>query len=87
VVFDHEAQGRPVGTPDVDALTVSDIDDGHPGTIDEHTARRPVVDCYPFASIETQQRVSARDPRMGDAHVGSEVTSHDQIIARGKTTP
>lgn len=48
VVFEHEAQAWPVGTPDVDALAVSDIDDGHPGTVDEHTARRPVVDCYPL---------------------------------------
>jgi hypothetical protein len=87
MVFDHEAQARPVGTSDVDALSVSDIDNGHPTTVDEYAARRSVVDGYPFASIETQQHMSARDPRMCDAHVGAKVTSHDEIVAGGETAP
>ena len=46
----------------------------------------PVL-AYELGGDSFGQVVSARDPRMCDAHVGSKVTSHDQIVARGKTTP
>ena len=54
-------------------------------TVDERPCRRTVVDRYPFAAIEAQQQVCAGDQRMGNAHVGAQVTSDDHIVAWRET--
>jgi hypothetical protein len=87
VAFDHEAQPRPVGTSHVDALAVTDVDDGNPSVIDEHPRRGSVVDRHPFAAIEPQQQMCAGDQRVCHAHVGTQVTPHDHIMTGGKTAP
>jgi hypothetical protein len=78
---DREAQTRPVRPSYVNALAIADVDHPHSATVDENPRRRPAVDRYPFALIETQQQVRASDQRMGNTHVGTKVTSYDDIIA------
>jgi hypothetical protein len=85
VTSDQEAQTRPVRPSYIDALAIPDVDHPHPATVDEHPRRRPVVDRHPFALIETQQQVRAGDQRIGNAHVGTKVTSNDDIMACGET--
>jgi hypothetical protein len=81
VTSDLEGQTRPVGPSDVDALAIVDVDPPHPLAADENPGGRTVVDRYPFAPIEAQQQVRAGDQRMGNAHVGAEVTSDHHITA------
>jgi hypothetical protein len=85
VTSDQEGQTWPVRSCDVDALTIADVHHPHAATVDEHPSRRTVVDRYPFAPIEAQQQVCAGDERMGNAHVGAEITSNDHILTCRET--
>jgi len=85
VASDREGQTRPVRPADVNALAIADVDHPHPATVDEYPRRRPVVDRYPFALFETQQQVRAGDYWVGNAHVGTKVTSNHDITARCET--
>jgi hypothetical protein len=81
VTSDFKGQAWPVRLSDVDALAIPDVDHPYPLTVDECPCWRTVVDRHPVASIEAQQQVCAGDQRMGNAHVGTEVTSDDHIVA------
>jgi hypothetical protein len=81
VTSDEEGQPWTVRPCHIDALTVANIHQLHPATVDEHPGRRTVVDRYPFAPIEAQHQMCAGDERMGNPHVGTEVRSHDHVLA------
>ncbi len=80
MVSEREGQTRPVGLSDVDALAIADVDNRHPATIDEHPVRRIIGDREPPALLKAQQQVRASNERMGDTHVGAEVTSDHYIM-------
>jgi hypothetical protein len=82
VPSDLEDQQRPVRVSDVDGLAVADVDQRDPVTVDVGAVQRIVVDRQPAALIEAQQQVGARDQRVGDAHVGAQVTADHHIVAR-----
>ena len=79
---DLEPQRRPIGIADVDARAVLDVDHRHPPAVDEGPVERTVVDRQPPALIEPQQQMGARNQRVGDAHVGPEVTPDHHVVAR-----
>ena len=77
-----ERQQRPVGVSDVDTLAVMDVDHRHPAAIDVRPVQRTVVDRQPPALIEPQQKMSTRNQRVRDAHVGPEVAPDNHVMAR-----
>lgn len=77
-----EAQERTVGVSDVQALAVIDLDHGYATAVDERLVQRIVVDRQPSALIETQEEMSTRDQRMGDPHIGAQVSSDHHVVAR-----
>ena len=79
---DLEGQLRTVGVADVEALTVVDVDDGHPPAVDVHPVEAAVVDGDPPALVEPQHQVGAGDQRMCDTDVGAQVTADDDVVAR-----
>ena len=81
VAPDEKGQPWPVRPGNVDALAVANIHHLHPATVEKHAGRRTVVDRNPFAPIEAQQQMCAGDERMGNPHVGAEVSSHDHVLA------
>ncbi|BCO90737.1 hypothetical protein MINTM015_39940 [Mycobacterium paraintracellulare] len=85
VPADPKAQTRPVGPGEVEALAIVDVDGPYPVTIDENAGGRTVVDRDPFGPVEAKQEVGSSDQRMGDAHVGAEVTSDHDVVARRET--
>jgi hypothetical protein len=80
VVTDLESKLRPVGIADVDALAVVDVDHRHPPAIDVSPVQRTVVDRQPPALVEPQQQMSARNQRVGEAHIGPEVAPHHHVM-------
>ncbi|OBG67696.1 hypothetical protein A5704_09140 [Mycobacterium sp. E735] len=81
---DLEHQLRPVRVPDVEALTVVDVDDRHPPAVHESAVERTVVDRQPPALVEAQQQVRAGDERVGDAHVGAQIPPDHDVVTGGK---
>jgi hypothetical protein len=77
---------RPIGIADVDRLTVVDVDHRRSTAVDESAVQRTVVDGQPAALVETQQQVSPGDQGMGDAHVGAEIASNDDVVTRCEST-
>jgi hypothetical protein len=82
VAPDLECQQRPVGISDVDALAVVNVDYRHPAAVDVSPVQRTVVDRQPPTLVESQQKMSARNQRVRDAHVGPEVAPDDHVVAR-----
>jgi hypothetical protein len=54
-----EAQPRPVGIADVDALAVLYVNHRHLAAVDESPVQRTVVDRQPPALVEAQQQMRA----------------------------
>ncbi|AJK77995.1 hypothetical protein RE97_01495 [Mycobacterium avium subsp. paratuberculosis] len=86
VAADVEGQQRAVRVSDVDGAPVVDLDHRHPAAIDESSVERTVVDGQPLALVVAQQQVGARDQRVRDAHVGSQIAPDDHVVARGEGT-
>ena len=82
VPADLESQLRSVGVADVEALTVVDVDRGHPPVVDVHPVEAAVVDGDPAALVEPQHKVCAGDQRMCDTDVGAKVTADNYVVAR-----
>jgi hypothetical protein len=78
---DLERQAGAIGIADVDLLAVLDVDRGRPAPVDVHAVEAAVVDRDPAALVEPQYQVGARDQRVGDADIGTEVASDHDIIA------
>jgi hypothetical protein len=84
VAADVEGQLWSVRVSDVDGLAVVDLGYRYPAPIDESSVERTVVDGKPLALVETQQQVGARNQRVRDAHVGSQIAPDHYIVARCK---
>jgi hypothetical protein len=82
VAPDLEGQLWPVGISDVEALAVVDVDHRHPAAVDERPVQRTVVDRQPPALVEAQQKVGARNQRVGDAHVSAEIPPDHDVVTR-----
>ena len=87
-----ERQPRTVGTADVDLLTVGNVDRGHAAAVDVQAVEAAIVDSDPAALIEPQDEVGARDQRVRDADVGTEVAADHNVVAwregaRGAVVP
>jgi hypothetical protein len=80
VAPDREAQLRPVGITDVDALAVVDVDHRHPAAVDESSIERTVVDRQPPALVEPQQQMGARNQRVRDTHVGAQIAPDHHVM-------
>ena len=78
---DLERQARAVGIAYVDLLAILDVDRGHPAPVDVHAVEAAVVDRDPAALVEPKHQVGARDQRVGDADIGTEVAADHDIIA------
>ena len=81
---DVEGQQRTVGVTEMDLLTVDDVDSRHPSSVDEDAVERTVVDGEPSALLESQHQMGARDQRVGDADVGAQVSTDDDVVAGRK---
>jgi hypothetical protein len=57
VPADLESQLRPIRVADVEALTVVDVDGGHPPVVDVHPVEAAVVDGDPAALFKPQHKV------------------------------
>jgi hypothetical protein len=78
---DLERQARTVGIADVDLLAVVNVDCGHSPPVCVHAVEAAVVDCDPAALVEPQHQVGARDQRVGDADIGTEVAADHDVVA------
>lgn len=78
---DRKGQTRTLRVADVNALAVVDIDHRHPVAVEVGPVQRAVIDCQPTALIEPQDQMRARDPRIGDAHIGLHVAPDDHLVA------
>jgi len=86
VASELETQLGPIGIANVDGLTVVNVDHRRSTAVDESPVQRTVVDGQPTALVETQQQVGPGDQGMGDAHVGAEIASDDDIVTRCEST-
>ena len=79
-----ETQLGAVRIADVDALAVLDVDGRHPASVHVHAVEAAVVDRDPPALVEPQHQVCPGDQGVGDAYVGAQVATDDDIISRGE---
>jgi hypothetical protein len=78
---DLERQARTVGIADVELLAVLNVDCGHPAPVDVHAVEAAVVNRDPAALVESKHQVGARDQRVGDPDIGTEVAADHDIVA------
>jgi hypothetical protein len=78
---DREGQPRALRISDVNALAVVNVDHRHPVAVEVGSVQRAVIDCQPTALVEPQDQMRARDPRIGNAHIGLHVASDDHLVA------
>ena len=79
---DLERQLRPACVADVDALPVMDVDHRPAVAVDECAVHRTVVDGDPLALFEAQDQMRARNPRVGDPDIGTQVAPDDDVVTR-----
>ena len=77
-----ESQPRPVRITDVDDLPVADVYRQHLTPVNEHSIERAVVDRHPLAVFEAQHHMCPRHQRMGQANIGSQITSDHHVMTR-----
>jgi hypothetical protein len=54
--------------------------------VDEHAVQGAVVDGHPAAMVEPQHQMGARNQRVGDSHVGTEVAANHDVMPCGEST-
>jgi hypothetical protein len=82
VAANFERQLWPIGVSDVDALAVVDVDHRYTAAVDVRPVQRSVVDGQPPTLVEPEQKMSTRNQRVRDAHVGPEVAPDHHVMAR-----
>jgi hypothetical protein len=76
---DLEGQRRAVGIADVDPQAVLDVDDRDATIVHVQAVEAAVVDGDPPALVEPHDQVRPGDQGVGDADVGAQVASNDDI--------
>jgi hypothetical protein len=63
-----------------------DVDHRTAVAVDEGPVHRAVVDGHPLALLEAQDQMRARDPRIGDPDISTQITPDDHVVTRRKGT-